>query len=966
MASAIPHFIFFFFLLLLSPFAIAQTYRNVSIGSSLSAIDNDNSSWASPSGEFAFGFRPIGDKDLFLLAIWFDKIPDKTIVWSANGDNLAPKGSRVELVVNDLVLNDPQGKEIWKAEFFATEIIYAAMLSTGNFVLVNRNGYIWESFKQPTDTILPTQILEVNGMLSSRQAETNYSKGRFQLRLLSNGNLVLNPIGRPTYDFYYSSSTNESDPVDSSYQVLFNDSGYINIVSKNGGIIVNLTKVNTFPIADYYYRATMDFDGLFTQYAHPRTSNGNQSWSIVWSIPNDICSDISGELGSGVCGYNSYCLLNSERRPSCNCPPEYSLINPNDKFSGCKPNFALGCGVDDESRAPEDVFEFRELSSTNWPPGNYEQLGGYSEEECKKSCLQDCFCAVAIFRTRTRNCWKKRLPLSNGRRDSSEAGTVLFKVRKVVLPSGNPHPPTTNTKKKKDQTTSIIVLSLLLGMSLLVVIYLIASLTFIKRSEKPNHKPSVLETNLRSFSYEELKESTNGFKEELGRGSFGIVYKGFLGSDSRNLIAVKKLDKVVQEGEKEFKAEVSAIGQTNHKNLVRLLGFCEQGPHRLLVYEFMSNEERAILTDWAYECFITSRLVDLVESDEAAMSDMEKLKSTNESNRVDSSYQVVFNNSTYINIVRNNGDILKLTEGNRLRNTDYYYRAAMDFDGLFTQYAHPRTSNGNQSWSIVWTIPNDICSDISGELGSGVCGFNSNCLLNSERRPSCECPPEYSFMEPNNKFGGCKPNFAQGSGVDDESRSPEDVFEFRELSSTNCPQGIYERLEQYNEEECKKSCLQDCFCAVAIIRARTRKWWKKRLPLSNGRRNSNEAGTVSFKVRISGNPHPPTANTTKKKAQTTLIIVLSLILKLKESTDGFKEELGRGSFGIVYKGFLGSDSRNLTAVKKLDKVVQEGEKEFKAEVSAIGQTNHKNLVRLLGFMSSGTLAIEPPFQDSEA
>lgn len=64
----------------------------------------------------------------------------------------------------------------------------------------------------------------------------------------------------------------------------------------------------------------------------------------------------------------------------------------------------------------------------------------------------------------------------------------------------------------------------------------------------------------------------------------GVIFS----SSSRNYIAVKKLDKLHQEGEKEFK-EVSTIAKTHHKNLVRLLGFCDEGPNKLLVYEFMSN-----------------------------------------------------------------------------------------------------------------------------------------------------------------------------------------------------------------------------------------------------------------------------------------------------------------------------------------------------------------------------------------
>ncbi|KAF4359248.1 hypothetical protein F8388_005357 [Cannabis sativa] len=100
--------------------------------------------------------------------------------------------------------------------------------------------------------------------------------------------------------------------------------------------------------------------------------------------------------------------------------------------------------------------------------------------------------------------------------------------------------------------------------------------------------------SLRSFSYEELEKATNKFSEQLGSGAFGTVFKGVISINGySNCIAIKKLDRIDMarevSGEKEFKAEVSAIGRTNHKNLVQLIGLCNEGQHRLLVYEFMSN-----------------------------------------------------------------------------------------------------------------------------------------------------------------------------------------------------------------------------------------------------------------------------------------------------------------------------------------------------------------------------------------
>lgn len=78
--------------------------------------------------------------------------------------------------------------------------------------------------------------------------------------------------------------------------------------------------------------------------------------------------------------------------------------------------------------------------------------------------------------------------------------------------------------------------------------------------------------------------------EELGRGAFGTVYKGILtSSGSKMIVAIKKLEKLAEEGENEFKTKASTIAKTHQKNLVRLLGFCDEKSNRLLVYEFMSN-----------------------------------------------------------------------------------------------------------------------------------------------------------------------------------------------------------------------------------------------------------------------------------------------------------------------------------------------------------------------------------------
>ncbi|KAB1223470.1 G-type lectin S-receptor-like serine/threonine-protein kinase RLK1 [Morella rubra] len=77
-------------------------------------------------------------------------------------------------------------------------------------------------------------------------------------------------------------------------------------------------------------------------------------------------------------------------------------------------------------------------------------------------------------------------------------------------------------------------------------------------------------------------------EEELGRGAFGTIYKGTIWSGEKH-VAVKRLDKLLVERGREFQTEMKVIRRTHHRNLVRLLGYCNGGPNRLLVYEYMVN-----------------------------------------------------------------------------------------------------------------------------------------------------------------------------------------------------------------------------------------------------------------------------------------------------------------------------------------------------------------------------------------
>ncbi|XP_062084964.1 probable serine/threonine-protein kinase PBL9 isoform X1 [Humulus lupulus] len=114
----------------------------------------------------------------------------------------------------------------------------------------------------------------------------------------------------------------------------------------------------------------------------------------------------------------------------------------------------------------------------------------------------------------------------------------------------------------------------------------------------PRSEGEILQaSNLKSFNLADLKMATRNFRPDsvLGEGGFGSVFKGWIDENSFTatkpgtgmVIAVKRLNQDGFQGHKEWLAEVNYLGQFHHSHLVKLIGYCLEDEHRLLVYEFM-------------------------------------------------------------------------------------------------------------------------------------------------------------------------------------------------------------------------------------------------------------------------------------------------------------------------------------------------------------------------------------------
>ncbi|GLJ05468.1 hypothetical protein SUGI_0018670 [Cryptomeria japonica] len=425
---------------------------------------------------------------------------------------------------------------------------------------------MWQTFDNPTDTLLPGQTLHVQSYLFSKASTTNYSTGRFQLFMQMDGNLVLYPMegsrrNRPD-DAYWSTG-----PLSFEVSLNFDASGLLYLVNNTNMTVSTLTERKA---GNGRFRVTLESNGILAQYVWNISSG---SWLTVWQPVDNACKV------TDQCGPNGICQLNSQSRPDCICPPQFTFMDKNDHFKGCMESTSQGqtCSIANSTMSP--------LENIEWLDGAYAVLPNVSESECQEACRDDCICVVVTYENTA--CLKQQIPLMSGRQGADIAKKAFVKVYEDLSAKSPFHSFSKPRKKRETKMIIAIGISVPLLAAALLLIWLCHKK--LQKTSKYIQRNNLVE-RLEAFSYRELEAATVGFREELGRGSFGKVYKGAL-LDGREIAVKTLVDRVEQEehGEREFRMEMNVIGTSHHRNLVQLYGFCDEGSHRILVYEYMSN-----------------------------------------------------------------------------------------------------------------------------------------------------------------------------------------------------------------------------------------------------------------------------------------------------------------------------------------------------------------------------------------
>ncbi|XP_057955548.1 G-type lectin S-receptor-like serine/threonine-protein kinase At4g03230 isoform X2 [Malania oleifera] len=343
---------------------------------------------------------------------------------------------------------------------------------------------------------------------------------------------------------------------------------------------------------------------------------------VIWSEPRDPCSVLKPCGKFGIC--------NASNEFMCNCslgfkPAQPETWNSGDFTDGCTRNLELCL-----ENGKANKYEFFSLTIIKYRnPENGIRVS--SENKCKEEC-QDCNCIAYSYdgdyfapQENTGDDWNCQIWNPNqdlrfvvpGPLD----GKTIQLFLKIAVDSHDRETSGSQGKRTSFPRTVVISCTILLA-ALVALACTIVYMSYLRRRsemtaihetrgrvlgnparfyDSERHVRGLIDLSqfredekndidVPFFDFESILHATDYFSNEnkLGQGGFGPVYKGkFLGGQE---IAVKRLSSASGQGLEEFKNEVMLIAKLQHRNLVKLLGYCIKGDEKILLYEYMPNK----------------------------------------------------------------------------------------------------------------------------------------------------------------------------------------------------------------------------------------------------------------------------------------------------------------------------------------------------------------------------------------
>jgi len=335
----------------------------------------------SDGGVFALGFFSLKNSSSSYVGIWYNNIPERSVVWVANRDNpITTPSVKLAITSNSgLVLSDSQGHTLWTSNTNGGAEASAVLLNSGNFVLRSPNGTeIWRSFDHPTDTILPTMRVL---MSYKAQSVTRFfawkdpgdpSTGDVSCSVDPASNFQMF-IWKGTSPYFRFSLFTDNAVSGGSYQ-----SNGISIVMYQEMINTGDELYYTYTVSGSpYVRISFEYTGKAGLLIWNSTTS---SWAVISERPDADC-----ELYAS-CGPFGYCD-HTEAVPTCRCLDGFELLDSLNFSRGCRRKEALKCGN-------KDYF----ITMPNMKvPDKFLHIRNRSFDQCAAECTLNCSCVAYSY-----------------------------------------------------------------------------------------------------------------------------------------------------------------------------------------------------------------------------------------------------------------------------------------------------------------------------------------------------------------------------------------------------------------------------------------------------------------------------------------------------------------------------------------------------------------------------------------